>query len=148
VYINNKWTLGTVVDMDCSLVKLQIKSSFFKDSALQNENGHRTSPKSPSVNHMFSVWFFRGSFCLYPLYEKMLQKIKNNYQAVAGEPDTPLTDYEVYLKEKRADNLIESNNKTLWAFASTVCPCNPPRSSLNSINSKFNLLICWSLLLM
>ena len=67
------------------------------------------------------MWFFRGSFSLYPLYEKLINTIYEK-----EDERKPLTDFEQYVKEKREDNLIEFDNKKISIFASTIFPCFAP----------------------
>ncbi len=138
VYINGKWSLARVIDNDCSLTKIEIKSNFF--ALLKAKKNNATTASKPAVaaaaaaaaasTSSFSLWLFRGSFCLYPLYEQILQKIKNS-----NEMGMPLNDYEIYVKEKREDNIIEFDNNSLSVFASSMFPCNPPRNA--NLNSKW-----------
>jgi hypothetical protein len=128
VYINGKWSLARVIDNDCSLTKVEIKSNFYALKA--GARNISTAPKPNISTSSFSLWLFRSSFCLYPLYEQILQRIKNN-----NEMGVPLNDYEIYVKEKREENLIEFDSNCLSVFASSLFPCNPPR--IGSLNGNF-----------
>ncbi len=57
VYFNNNWNISKVIDLDASLVKF----------ATTNDD---------------TFWMYRGSFCLWPIYEKLF---KLQYSEILGK---------------------------------------------------------------
>lgn len=112
VYLNKKWFKARVLDVDCSLVKLELRNFLFSSSI-----------------SWYSLWLFRGSFSLHPLYEDAMTKLKTSKE---------LTPYEEYIKSKLDNKLVGTNANTsnyISIFASTIFPKYAPRIRTTKLNN-------------
>jgi hypothetical protein len=118
VYTNGKWILGRVVELDCSLVRIEFKNKIF--AQIDKENEQRAG---------YTVNFHRGSFCLYFNYNDLNIKLgySDSYQ---------LSEFEKYYMEKREKKLNVDeviSDDLLSCLSSSVLPIKEP---LN-VQSKF-----------
>lgn len=112
-----------VIDVDCSLVRLEFRNSLFSAQ----------SKKMPQAQ-TYSIWLFRGSFSLLPMYDCLINRIN-----VAEVNNTQLAQYDQYVKDKR-NNRIEIVNKNLSLFASSIFPKWAPKYKNNLPNKPKNPL--------
>jgi len=117
LFINNKWHDCKVIEVDASLVKLELNIKMFDESLKSIDLVYHT------------VWFYRGSFKLFPLFEHILNKINESNE----DPNVSLNSFEKYLKEKQK-GMICTQNRLLSLFASTAFPNigRRPQSRLKS----------------
>jgi len=119
-YINNKWHQCKVLEIDASLVRLQFDLKMFSNL---NENIiHKTLALDEHT-----IWFYRGSYKLLPLYEIIMQKITD----FKINPNVNLNDFEKYIKDKQKET---TQNKKLSLFASSSFPIYGPNK--NKLNKK------------
>ncbi len=81
LFINNKWHDCKVIEVDASLVKLELNIKMFDESLKSIDLVYHT------------VWFYRGSFKLFPLFEHILNKINESNE----DPNVSLNSFEKYL---------------------------------------------------
>nr|QDF21443.1 histone-lysine N-methyltransferase eggless isoform X4 [Brachionus koreanus] len=105
VFFNNKWCSSKVIDVEGSLVSLLIKSNIFNKCKLLQPL-------------MYCIKLHRGSFCLFPMYEKFVSSLENSIKNFIE-----LSPFEDYIKEKR-DNTVQnlSTKKYISSFASSIFP--------------------------
>ena len=65
ICVNHKWYQSKVIEVDASLVKLELDITMF--------DSFKDYPNTTLNSHM--IWFFRGSYKLLPLYEVIMNKI-------------------------------------------------------------------------
>lgn len=105
VFFNNRWSPSRVIDVEGSLVSLEVRGSFInKQKSTQQLN--------------YSIKLHRGSYCLYPMYDQFIQKLD-----VSIKSSVLLSPYEEYVKDKRENNVPSSSvHKYLSYFASSIFP--------------------------
>lgn len=111
ICVNHKWYQSKVIEVDASLVKLELDITMF--------DSFKDYPNTTLNSHM--IWFFRGSYKLLPLYEVIMNKIAESQV----DDIIVLNDYENFIKEKQKDFLF-NQNKLLSMFASTSFPNSGP----------------------
>lgn len=120
VYLNEKWHDCKVLDVIGSIVKLDLDIKMIKTETNQKIKSH-------------SVWFYRGSPRLLPIYEAIMNKILNY-----NDETIQLTTYEKYLIEKQ-DNKINDNNRDssfkYHNFSSFQFPKSAPELKVKEPNS-------------
>lgn len=125
LFLNNKWYDTRVIDVDVSLVKLTLDMKMFENLYnLRNLTSASSSSSTKRFNsslNSHSIWFYRGSYRLLPLYEVIVNKLTK-----LDEP-VELNQYEKYIKEKQSDS-IYYNSQCLSSFASTSFPNIGPTS--------------------
>lgn len=110
VYMKDKWHDCKVIDVEGSLVKLDLNSKMFSISLNLN------------CKIFHNVWFYRGSPKLLPIYDMIMNKI-TNYDVETTMPSV----YEKYLIDKREKGLDdEKRNASIrfHCFSSTLFPNN------------------------
>ena len=112
-----RWFPARVIDVDCSLVKLEI------ENRLPNMiNGNPKVGKS----YIFSFQLYRGSFKLYPLYENFLKSLIRHKEMTEKETHRKhkaLTEFELYVKSKCEKTFTYDNkSRYLSLFTSTQFP--------------------------
>ena len=113
VYLANKWYLCTVLDTDLSLVKLE-----FKNVILNKENNKKST---------FSMWMYRGSFRLQPLFNNFIDEFKKLNKDASKM--SLLSSYHLYVKDKYTSYIgqYDKNNHYLSVFASSLFPDVDPK---------------------
>ena len=112
-YFNNRWFDCKVLCVDSSLVKLEFKINMFENYF----NNLKTINQKGNLTH--SVWLYRGSYRLYPLFDQIMKKIKPLTSTTKSNDQ--LTQFEGYIKEKLIDPYFNPKG-CLSIFASTLFP--------------------------
>jgi histone-lysine N-methyltransferase SETDB1 len=112
-YFFNRWFSGKVIDIDCSLVKIEIAN---KLTGIING-------KEKGIMYTFSYQLYRGSYRIYPLYENFINNLLKHKHAIEKELDTipTLNIYEKYIKSKYIDS-HDNKLKYISLFTSTQFP--------------------------
>ena len=119
-YFNQKWYACKVEEVDGSLVKLDLKIGMFESYINRNGVGNESNKQRNSKSLRHSIWFYRGSFRLYPLYDRVITKILS-HKANSSTDTTELSQFELYVKDKMEDSFVNAK-ASISIFASTLFP--------------------------
>ncbi len=112
VYLNKRWIELRVLEVDCLLVKFEFNKKIFLNLNQQNNSNNNNNNRLKLKTH--NVWFYRGSFRLLPLFEELLNKLK----------DSKLNQFDIFLNEKFNLKYIDTFN--VLTMSSTYIPHRLP----------------------
>lgn len=135
VYFYDSWHRCRVIDLDCSLARIQFDNDQL-EKLIKVENCPITRKNANnSRTNVYSHWIYRGSFRLYPLYQRFMAKFTNFYgvrsaPGISGVPKSniKLNSYEEYVKEKYEFMFGNRYDKhMITVFASSHFPMTQPK---------------------
>jgi len=122
VYLNNKWhDCVKVEQVDCSLVKFDLKLKYLN---------HNLTKLNDSNEIQTNVWFYRGSPCILPIYDAIMNKITSY-----NDETVKLTLLEKYIMEKNDNELNdEKRNYSIKynCYSSTQLPKTASKTIITS----------------
>lgn len=120
LFLSNNWFECKVLEVDNALVRFELDKKMFKNIRQNLKNN--------------DIWFYRGSFRLFPIYEKLLKKL-NNFKI---DDTVKLNQYETYAYEK-LNKPIADDGFILTRFSSTFLPLFSPNQDANEQGEQVDL---------